>query len=175
MWSSEKKANLLFYRGKGKVKTPCMQRSSENLPYTLIRKKYWEPRLRRNESSLQKLKEEALEAFEKERTGQNLFSMKNLLPVLLATGVAMETYAKILPNLVKALLKTEGVVSALSQKETRKMQAKDILQELWEYSHRSTADPEQEIKKANFRKSVRAAFADEKQNVDEWLPLAIVP
>tara|TARA_B100001094_G_scaffold68405_1_gene64739 strand:- start:6793 stop:7344 length:552 start_codon:yes stop_codon:yes gene_type:complete len=156
-----------------KSKNPHMQRS--HVHPNIVHRKNWHP-LPKSATELIDLKGRVFKAFDEESKGPNLYSMTKMLPILMEMGMAMAEYSKILPKLVQALLKTEtGLGLVQSQRDTRQLQALNILQTLYKHSDcRPPKDCKDPLEGARFRIQLQQAMQQamsDKATYDKWYGL----
>ena len=115
------------------AKPEVMQR--ERVRPQIAKRRHFRP-LPESPTKLVELKGEVVSTFDREKEGPNLFSLKQLLPVMEELGMALSEYGEILDKLVRALLMAEGGGTGLRQfeKRTRRNQALFLLRMLFRHS-----------------------------------------
>ena len=156
-----------------KSKNVYMQKTRVKDP-DIVHRKRWQP-LPQSASALIDLKGKVFEAFDKESQGPNLYSMAKLLPILMEMGMAMAMYSKILPNLVRALVRTEaGLGLVQTQKATREIQALNILRTLYEHSNTCSAKLCGPLEGPQFRNQLQQVMQQtipDRATYDKWYRL----
>ena len=155
-----------------KSKNVYMQKTRVNLD--IVHRRRWHP-FPQSASALIELKGKVFKAFDEESQGPNLYSMAKLLPILMEMGMAMAMYSKILPKLVRALVQTEiGLGLVRTQKDTREIQALNILRTRYEHSNTCPAELCGPLEGPQFRNQLQQVMQQtipDRATYDKWYGL----